>query len=88
LKSAGELGETFCRRCGYCQPCPQGINIPFSFILEGYYNRYNLMDWAVERYSGMPVKVSACEKCGLCESKCPYKLPIRDMLDNVKNIFE
>lgn len=87
-KEASELGEKFCRRCGYCQPCPKGINIPVAFTLEGYYTRYNLQDWAVERYKSLPAKVSACEKCGLCETKCPYRLPIRDMLESVKNIFE
>lgn len=87
-KEAGELGERFCRRCGYCQPCPKGINIPLAFSFESYFKRYNLMDWALERYNALPVKASACEKCGLCETKCPYKLPVRDMLDSVKNVFE
>lgn len=87
-KEASELGERFCRRCGYCQPCPQGINIPMSFLLEGYYNRYNLKEWAIERYTSLPVKVGQCSKCGLCETKCPYKLPIMEMLEAVKNIFD
>lgn len=87
-KEAAELGERFCRRCGYCQPCPKGINIPTMFVLESYYKRYNLMDWAVDRYNNLPVKASACEKCGLCETKCPYNLPIRDMLESTKNVFE
>ncbi len=88
LEEANSLGEKFCRRCGYCQPCPRGINIPMVFLLEGYYNRYKLVDWAIERYNGLSAKAGECEKCGLCETKCPYNLPIRDMLDNVKNIFE
>lgn len=87
-KETAELGEKFCRRCGYCQPCPKGINIPMAFILEGYFTRYNLTDWAVERYESLQAKASACEKCGLCETKCPYNLPIRDMLESVKNVFE
>lgn len=86
-KEASGLGERFCRRCGYCQPCPQGINIPMLFLLEGYYNRYNLKEWAVDRYISQPVKAEDCSKCGLCETKCPYKLPIREMLEDVKNIF-
>src|SRR5699024_7624622 len=31
-----ELGQKFCRRCGYCLPCPEGINIPMMFLMEGY----------------------------------------------------
>ncbi len=42
LKEAKELGTEFCRRCGYCLPCPQGIDIPSQFLMEGYYSRYNL----------------------------------------------
>lgn len=87
-KEASELGERFCRRCGYCQPCPKGINMPVIFVLESYYKRYNLMEWAQERYNSQPSKASDCEKCGLCETKCPYNLPIRDMLESVKDTFE
>lgn len=86
-KEASSLGQTFCRRCGYCGPCPQGINIPFSFIVEGYYSRYDLKDWAIDRYNSMAVPAGACTKCGACEPKCPYDLPIRKMLENVKNVF-
>lgn len=77
------LGKKFCRRCEYCLPCPVGINIPGNFLLEGYYTRYNLKDWAKERYASTPVKASACVECGLCETKCPYELPIREMLKDV-----
>jgi predicted aldo/keto reductase-like oxidoreductase len=87
LKEVAQLGQKFCRRCGYCLPCPQGISIPSTFLFEGYYTRYNLKEWAVERYNSLPVKAEACIKCGLCESKCPYNLPIRDMLESVKNTF-
>lgn len=77
------LGGKFCRRCEYCLPCPVGINIPVNFLMEGYYTRYNLKEWAKQRYAAMEVKASACVQCGLCETKCPYNLPIRDMLKNV-----
>lgn len=79
--------ESFCRRCGYCLPCPQGIDIPFSFILKGYHDRYNLKDWAIDRYKGMQKHASDCIKCGLCETKCPYSLKIRKMLEDVVETF-
>ncbi|MEG1284713.1 MAG: aldo/keto reductase [Romboutsia sp.] len=81
------LGKKFCRRCEYCLPCPIGINIPQNFLLEGYYTRYNLKEWAIERYNLLPVKASACVECGLCETKCPYDLPIREMLKDVDSKF-
>lgn len=87
-KIAKELGNTFCRRCGYCMPCPAGINIPMMFLMEAYYTRYELKDWSVSRYKSFEIKADDCKKCGLCESRCPYELPIRDMLDNVTNVFK
>ena len=75
-----ELGTQFCRRCGYCAPCTVGINIPGVFLFEGYLRRYGLADWARDRYAALPVKASACIGCGECEPRCPYNLPIREML--------
>ena len=75
-----ELGTNFCRRCNYCQPCTAGINISGVFLFEGYYSRYDLKDWALSRYSSMPKTASDCIECGVCETRCPYNLPIRDML--------
>lgn len=83
-----ELGEAFCRRCEYCLPCPQGIDIPTVFLLEGYYDRYGLPQWAIERYSGMAVKASACSECGNCQARCPYELQIIGRLKNVKSKLE
>ena len=82
------LGTQFCRRCNYCAPCPMGIGIPGIFVLEGYFSRYNLQDWAMTRYNGTPVKASACIGCGACEARCPYQLPIRKMLQNVVKLME
>ncbi len=88
LKEAEALGTEFCRRCGYCAPCSVGIDIPAQFILEGYLTRYNLEDWARERYNSIEIKASDCTACGDCEPRCPYDLPIIKMLDRVANNFE
>ena len=87
-KVAKELGDTFCRRCGYCLPCTEGIDIPTLFVMESYYSRYDLKDWAMARYKNFDKKAEDCIKCGICESRCPYELPIRDMLDNVNDTFK
>ena len=81
------LGTQFCRRCNYCAPCSVGISIPTVFLLEGYYSRYNLQEWAKFRYNAMQKKASDCIECGVCETRCPYQLPIRQMLKNAREVF-
>ena len=83
-----ELGTTFCRRCGYCAPCTVGINIPSAFLFDNYLQHYEgLADWARGRYAAMAHTASECIECGLCETRCPYQLPIREMLKGVAKDF-
>ena len=83
-----KLDTNFCRRCGYCQPCPIGINIPLMFLCEGYYLRYDLKEWALSRYNSMTVKPSQCIKCGQCESRCQYNIRIRERINEIVAIME
>lgn len=87
-KIRSELTGNFCRRCNYCAPCTVGISIPSVFLFAGYLERYGLEDWAKDRYSGLKVKASACIGCGKCEPRCPYGLPIREMLKKAAKEFE
>ena len=87
LEVRNQLGTNFCRRCNYCQPCAAGINISGCFLFDGYLQRYGLGEWAKSRYATIPVKASACIGCGACEDRCPYNLPIRDMLKKVAEHF-
>ena len=82
------LGTNFCRRCNYCAPCSAGINISAVFLFEGYYSRYGLQEWAIQRYSQLKRTASDCIGCGDCEKRCPYQLPIRQMLKNAASVFE
>ena len=81
------LGTNFCRRCNYCQPCAAGIGISNAFLFHGYLSRYGLEDWARSRYATLSVKAGACIQCGVCETRCPYQLPIRQMLKKVAADF-
>ena len=74
------LGTNFCRRCNYCAPCTAGINIPSVVLFEGYYSRIGLQEWAVDRYASLPKTAADCIGCGVCEARCPYNLPIREMM--------
>lgn len=81
------LGTQFCRRCNYCAPCTVGISIPNVFLFQGYLNRYGLENWGRERYATLSVKAGACVQCGACETRCPYNLPIRNMMKKAAEDF-
>lgn len=82
-----QLGTQFCRRCGYCLPCTAGISIPNMFLFVGYLDRYGLADWAKDRYATQAKTASDCIECGVCETRCPYNLPIRQMLKHTAEAF-
>ena len=82
-----QLGTQFCRRCGYCAPCTVGIVIPNMFVFEGYLERYGLADWARGRYNAQAKTASDCIECGVCETRCPYQLPIREKLKHTAKSF-
>ncbi len=83
-----------CTECGYCLPCPAGVNIPLCF--NSYNNRY-LYDGANRFFylsmlggmdGGAPSHASLCTSCGKCEAKCPQKLPIPKLLKEVSARME
>ena len=82
-----ELGTQFCRRCNYCAPCTAGIPISAVFLFEGYLSRYGLENWAKDRYDALAGHASDCVDCGACEPRCPYGLPIRQMLKTAAQRF-
>ena len=73
-KDRQELAGDFCRGCGYCLPCPQGIEIPtcarMSLLLRRAPSAMNLSPRGQE----MMKKIETCLNCGQCKSRCPYGL--------------
>lgn len=82
-----KLCGNFCRRCGYCAPCTAGIDIPACFTMANYLENYELADWARSRYYAYQAHAEDCIGCGKCEERCPYQLPIREKLQQIKAIF-
>ena len=85
--SASEWEQLYCTGCKYCQPCPCDIDISRIFGMWTYYNVYGLKDHAkkmMRDYVSKEGKTFAdCKKCGLCETKCPQHLAIRENLEKV-----
>ena len=81
------LADLYCTGCKYCMPCPQEVNIPEIFTLMNYHRVYKITEYAKSNYAQIGTvpwrkyaNASACIECGVCEEKCPQKLPIRRQL--------
>ena len=73
-----ELGTRFCQWCEYCMPCPEGVNIPWLMNIR------TMGSYGGGFFTGVTMAVESannCNKCGECENKCPFHLPIREMID-------
>jgi predicted aldo/keto reductase-like oxidoreductase len=75
-----------CTRCGYCMPCPNGLNIPGNFELFNYAHTFDDLAHARMGYTIMLTEAQrsgACINCGLCEDLCPQKIPIPEWMPKV-----
>lgn len=90
------LMKVGCTGCGYCLPCPAGVNIPFCF---SYYNSHFLFKGGLRSklsyvvfssglQGGESSQASRCIRCGKCEKACPQHLPIRQHLGEVRGVME
>lgn len=82
-----------CTACGYCMPCPHGVDIPSCFA------SYNASAIRKKTGRGQYINTTAgfrpehhfaslCVECGACEKRCPQKIPIRTELKKVAGAFE
>jgi predicted aldo/keto reductase-like oxidoreductase len=74
------LGDKFCRGCNYCQPCPQEIAISMLLRWEVFEKRMGWSSRFDTRFREGMAKATTCLDCGECESRCPYHLPIRELI--------
>ncbi|MBN1328241.1 MAG: aldo/keto reductase [Candidatus Heimdallarchaeota archaeon] len=80
-----ELGTKFCRQCGYCQPCPENIQISLIMITKIMWKLWPKEFLQTGWFAQAMETGKKCQKCGDCESRCPYNLEIRDMIEeNIK----
>ena len=84
------LGE-FCRGCGYCMPCPMGIEINNSARMSLMLRRAPSAGWLSEEWQEKMMKIETCLHCNKCKSKCPYGLDtpalLAKNLEDYKNVL-
>ena len=86
-----KLSPIPCTKCGYCLPCPHGVDIPVNFEL---YNEATVFQGSSvtlcrNLYHSLPAsqRAAACEACGTCEELCPQGIDIGRLLKDVQQRF-
>jgi predicted aldo/keto reductase-like oxidoreductase len=82
-----ELGDEFCHRCGYCMPCSKKVQIPFVLVYQSVKKLW-APDLVISFLKEAMDSVDECTECGECIKKCPYDLPIPDLLSNTKEEYD
>jgi hypothetical protein len=82
------LGTRFCHRCDYCQPCKEGIAISTVMTYPSLAARLPLETLYHGFWGILMEKAAACAKCHECEERCPYHLPISDMIAEFYEQYE
>ena len=79
-KERTELSGEFCRGCGYCMPCPAGIQINNCARMSQMIRRAPSAAWLNEYWQGEMARIDSCLNCRRCVSKCPYSLDTPNLL--------
>ena len=88
-RERAELTGNFCRGCGYCMPCPAGIEINQCARMSLMLRRAPAAAWLTEEWQQKMHQIENCRHCGHCMSKCPYGLNTPELLQaNYKDYWE
>ena len=79
-KDKEQLSGDFCRGCGYCMPCPAGIEINNCARMSLMLRRAPQEGWLSEEWQEKMKLIENCLHCGQCMSKCPYGLNTPELL--------
>ena len=87
-----QLGGQFCRSCGYCMPCPQGIEIRNCARMDMLFRRNPWRPWFTPEWREKMEKIETCLECGRCKARCPYHLDtpniLKYMLKDYREFYE
>ena len=87
-KDLKELSGDFCRGCGYCMPCPKGIQINNCARISQLLRRSPSKNWLSEEWQANMAKIKECIHCNQCASKCPYGLDTPKLLEKNLEDYE
>jgi uncharacterized protein len=79
-KDRAELAGDFCRGCGYCLPCPAGIEIPMAARITLLLGRSPYGRFLEDTFKENMHRINNCIECGHCKNHCPYKLDTPNLL--------
>ena len=79
-KDRSELAGDFCRGCGYCMPCPVGIEIPTQARISLLLGRAPYQPFLEDSFKEKMDRINQCIECGQCKSHCPYQLDTPNLL--------
>jgi len=84
-----ELCPIPCTKCGYCMPCPNGVDIPRNLETYNHGVMYDKPDYARRSYAWIPeeARASACIQCRECEELCPQGIPISEWMPLVHTVL-
>ena len=91
-KDRAELGGQFCRSCGYCMPCPQGIEIRNCARMDMLIRRSPWRPYFTPEWQAKMEQIEDCVECGRCRSRCPYGLDtpkvLKYMLKDYREFYD
>lgn len=87
-KDLKELSGDFCRGCGYCMPCPKGIQINNCARISQLLRRSPSANWLGEEWQANMAKIKECIHCNQCASRCPYGLDTPKLLEKNLEDYE
>ncbi len=79
-KDRTELAGNFCRGCGYCMPCPAGIEIPTQARMSLLLRRAPYRPFLSDEFKEKMELINSCIECGQCKNHCPYSIDTPSLL--------
>ncbi len=83
-----EFEHQFCRRCDYCQPCTEQIAIQFVLGVKSFIKRFGAQLQQARSVKNNMEKARHCSECGECLRRCPYGLPIPDLIKENLSLYD